>query len=349
MGDSTSENASMPEAKPLVTFALFAFNQERYIREAVAAAMAQTYSPLELILSDDCSTDSTFEIMAEMVSAHNSPHKITLNRNNQNMGISAHVRHVHEMSHGEIIVHAAGDDVSRPDRTEKLVDAFLAQSDRPSLIESNADLIDEAGRHIGLYLKERSILRKYAVDPVVKHTLGGGCTYAIHRSLIDRFDAPMPGIIAEDGLINIRANMLNGTLYIPDVLVKYRITNSGVWSSMQDAQLTPKQIIENETRYTKSRIMIAQQAISDATKLHRDGIKLGKETETNVVSIDKLISELQRWLTLCDSPLTTSTLSLLKATYKREYIDLERWIKVYAMRWFPAAYKLVSAANRRLN
>ena len=48
--------------KPLLTFAVGAYNQERFIREAVESAFAQTYSPLEIVLSDDCSRDRTFEI-----------------------------------------------------------------------------------------------------------------------------------------------------------------------------------------------------------------------------------------------------------------------------------------------
>jgi len=47
--------------RPLVTFALVAYNQEQYIREAVEGAFAQTYEPLEIILSDDCSSDRTVE------------------------------------------------------------------------------------------------------------------------------------------------------------------------------------------------------------------------------------------------------------------------------------------------
>ena len=49
--------------RPLVTFALFAYNQEKYIREAVEGAFSQTYQRMEIILSDDCSTDSTFDIL----------------------------------------------------------------------------------------------------------------------------------------------------------------------------------------------------------------------------------------------------------------------------------------------
>src|SRR4051812_14455329 len=72
--------------RPLVTFVLFSYNQERYIREAVAGALAQTYQPLKIVISDDCSTDRTFEIVREMASAYTGPHKIVLRRNPKNLG-----------------------------------------------------------------------------------------------------------------------------------------------------------------------------------------------------------------------------------------------------------------------
>ena len=54
-------------AQPLVSFILLGYNQEKFIREAISAAFSQIYSPLEIILSDDCSlVDDTFEIMKEM-------------------------------------------------------------------------------------------------------------------------------------------------------------------------------------------------------------------------------------------------------------------------------------------
>ena len=39
--------------KPLLTFALVSYNQEPFVRETVEAALAQTYSSLQIILSDD--------------------------------------------------------------------------------------------------------------------------------------------------------------------------------------------------------------------------------------------------------------------------------------------------------
>jgi cellulose synthase/poly-beta-1,6-N-acetylglucosamine synthase-like glycosyltransferase len=61
---------------PLITLFVYAFNHEKFIREAVEGAFAQTYNPLEIILSDDCSTDRTYEIMQEMAERYSGPHKV---------------------------------------------------------------------------------------------------------------------------------------------------------------------------------------------------------------------------------------------------------------------------------
>ena len=86
------------DERPLVTFALCAYNQERFIREAIEGAFAQTYEPLEIILSDDCSSDRTFEIMQEMAAAYAGAARIKLNRNASNLGIAGHVNRLIELS-----------------------------------------------------------------------------------------------------------------------------------------------------------------------------------------------------------------------------------------------------------
>ena len=69
------------QERPLVTFALFAYNQEKYIREAVEGTLAQVYDPLQIILSDGCSSDRTFEIIQEIAASYAEPHRLILNRN----------------------------------------------------------------------------------------------------------------------------------------------------------------------------------------------------------------------------------------------------------------------------
>lgn len=128
--------------KPLVTFALFAYNQEQYIREAVEGAFAQTYEPLEIILSDDCSTDRTFEIMKEMAAEYEGPHEVRVRQNEVNRGTIDHVIIVAREAQGELFIVAAGDDVSKPERTEKVYNVF--NKDTFAII-SNHDTIDNHG------------------------------------------------------------------------------------------------------------------------------------------------------------------------------------------------------------
>ena len=50
-----------------VTFALLCYNQEKFIREALRGAFRQDYQPLEILISDDHSTDASFDILREEV------------------------------------------------------------------------------------------------------------------------------------------------------------------------------------------------------------------------------------------------------------------------------------------
>ena len=55
---------------------MIAYNQARFIRQAVESALAQTFSPMEILLSDDCSTDGTFEIIQEVVKGYSGHHNV---------------------------------------------------------------------------------------------------------------------------------------------------------------------------------------------------------------------------------------------------------------------------------
>lgn len=106
--------------RPLVTFALFAYTQERYVGEAIESALAQTYEPLEIILSDDCSPDGTFAIMQELAEAYTGPHKVTVRQSPKNRGLLRHVLDVMKEANGKYVVVSAGDDISFTQRTERL-------------------------------------------------------------------------------------------------------------------------------------------------------------------------------------------------------------------------------------
>lgn len=138
-----NNSSELNDERPLVTFALFAYNQEQYIREGIEGAFSQTYEPLEIILSDDCSSDHTFEIMQEMAAAYKGPHQVIVRQSVENRGLLNHILDVAHESHGEYIVVAAGDDISLPERTSMVIPYF--KNKKVFALSSDELVIDEKG------------------------------------------------------------------------------------------------------------------------------------------------------------------------------------------------------------
>lgn len=247
------------EERPLVTFALFAYNQEKYIREAVEGAFSQTYEPLEIILSDDCSTDRTFEIMEKMASSYSGPHNVILNKNTENMGICPHVNKIDRLASGKIILHAAGDDISAPHRATTIINYYLKYAQKPSVIVSNALRIDSYGVVIApLRPNHNHAYWMHTASP--QHHQVIGCSLAVSKKLIDYFPPPNPKILAEDTVLYRRAELLSGILYIPERLVQYRehdqgITKSGIGS--------PERWLAWEEKWCRDTILRYEQLKSD--------------------------------------------------------------------------------------
>jgi glycosyltransferase involved in cell wall biosynthesis len=221
--------------RPLICFGLLAYNQDRFIREAVAAALAQTYSPLEIILSDDCSTDRTFEIMQETVAAYRGPHKVVLNRTPKNGGtVVAHLNHVMQLVHGELIVIAAGDDVSLPERTELCYQAWSDSGRRSASIWSDYLPIDESGNVVGegalrsdgdAHARFEHLQARAIKVAAWRAEVAFGCTQAWSAEIFRVF-GPLPviaGLVNEDSPVFFRAALLTGeATRIDTSLVRYR-------------------------------------------------------------------------------------------------------------------------------
>src|ERR1044071_1034570 len=135
--------------RPLISFILGCYNQEEFVREALENAFAQTYSPLEIVVSDDCSTDRTFDIVQQMAREYKGPHTIRLNRNATNLGIGGNVNRAIELCHGELALVAAGDDVSVPTRTEVTCQAWEQSGRRATSICSSYTTISREGIELG--------------------------------------------------------------------------------------------------------------------------------------------------------------------------------------------------------
>ncbi|MRH78509.1 glycosyltransferase [Spiribacter sp. C176] len=215
--------------RPLVTFALFAYNQEQYIREAVEGAFSQTYEPLEIILSDDCSTDRTYEIMQEMAAAYEGPHVVRLRRNPWNLNIGGHVRELASVARGDIIVMAAGDDISMHHRVTAHVELYEAKSSAYAVF-SDAVLFGNGYQSELKKFWHANFLKKIRKKTIAFRGggVGSGATYS-YRKMCFHEPHDFPEFYhTEDRILPLRASILGDVYYIPKKLVAMRVTESSV-------------------------------------------------------------------------------------------------------------------------
>ncbi len=226
-------NATLPAAtpdRPLVTFALFAYNQEQFIREAVAGALSQTYSPLEIILSDDCSSDRTFAIMEELAREYDGPHLVKVRRNAINLMTALHVQAVANEMQGDLMVVAAGDDVSLPHRVTRLVESWVQGARNPVVLHSHACLMTENGEILDEVARPRSRpgatvnldwFLKEQINPILSPT----AAYA--RVLFQGFASLIGGSLIEDGPLVTRGFLMGSFLAVEEaLLIQRKVRNS---------------------------------------------------------------------------------------------------------------------------
>jgi glycosyltransferase involved in cell wall biosynthesis len=235
--------------QPLVTFALLSYNQERFIRDGIKGALTQTYSPLEIIISDDCSQDRSFEIIQDEVANYKGPHQILLNRNGQNLGVGGHINRVMELAKGELIVVAAGDDVSLPSRSEELVRVWSKGG--IFSIWSNAITVDEHGVEQGPFAQGASVpVKSWQEMAQIGGTGVLGATHAWDRTVFDKF-GPLPeGTIQEDVVIPFRSALLGKISYVDKCLVKYRLHSAAASYVMVD-RVDLWQLIKHHTAWAQ--------------------------------------------------------------------------------------------------
>ena len=218
-------------SRPLITFVVFAFNQEKFVGEAIQGAFSQTYSPLEIVLSDDGSKDNTFGVMTRLCQEYRGPHLIKLNRNAQQLGIGGHLDKVMEISRGELIVLSAGDDISLPERSETIFHAWDECGRKATSIYSDYTSISESGEVIQegrepfngaepvTFEAEKVELKTFvrSVKPCVY-----GCAHAIVRRLYSVFGSLSGQVTYEDMALSFRSHAIGCLLHLKRPLVLYR-------------------------------------------------------------------------------------------------------------------------------
>jgi glycosyltransferase involved in cell wall biosynthesis len=134
--------------RALVSINLPAYNNVRYIKQAIESALQQTYSNWELNIVDNCSTDGTWEIICYY---RDKDSRIRAFQNAKNMGMVFSWNRLIQLSRGDFVCYLASDDWYAPNRLERLVDFMQINPDYWGVcdylveVDSNGKRIHESG------------------------------------------------------------------------------------------------------------------------------------------------------------------------------------------------------------
>ena len=103
----------------LVTVCIPAYNEAQFIGRAIEALKLQTMSDFKVLLSDNCSTDSTFEIAYRLC---NDDNRFTLFKQSSNIGASANFNFLLERVHAKYLVFLGAHDWFHSTYLSKLVE-----------------------------------------------------------------------------------------------------------------------------------------------------------------------------------------------------------------------------------
>ncbi len=237
---------------PPVTLVLMTTNQGEFLAEALAAALAQDYPNLTLLVSDNASDDATPEIVARTLAAYRGPHRLRAHRFPRHLGgPAAHMTAALTLVEDEIAVFQHGDDASAAGRVSALVPLF----DDPAVLlaHSAVTVIDATGQ----ILRQQTFpappmeRQRAAYARVQGHVLGA--TLALRRGLMDRFP-PLDDRAFEDTTLPFRAALAGRLAYHPAPLLRYRRHGRNVTHALHD--LSSRQAAAEAARRSLERLRI---------------------------------------------------------------------------------------------
>jgi glycosyltransferase involved in cell wall biosynthesis len=213
---------------PSVTILVIAYRMAATIEAALRSALAQSI-PSEIIVSDDSSGDGAVDVATSVLRDYSGPHRVRVRSTARNLGLCAHLNELAALAGGDILVFASADDVSYPNRVQRIAETFSVIRDA-QLVASAVDDIDASGSIIARSVRalpervdQRWFLRRGRLMTAV------GASMGIRRELLTGFP-PLTGVV-EDNMLSLRAVLVGECLCLQEPLIGYRRheNNLGDW------------------------------------------------------------------------------------------------------------------------
>lgn len=126
---------------PKVSVVLPTYNGEKYIKQSIDSVLNQTFSNLELIIVNDCSTDRTLEIINEYAQKDS---RVRIMNNTVNLKLPTSLNIGFAAATGEYLTWTSDDNLYLPDALEKMYEKLQSTEDI-YMVCANMDYIDDQG------------------------------------------------------------------------------------------------------------------------------------------------------------------------------------------------------------
>ena len=225
------------------------YNHARYLPAAIRALASQSPAPSEIIVVDDASTDNSLEVLDALRSEVDT---LRIVRQETNSGAIAALNRGLNEARGTLIYFGAADDISQPGLFEKLLGA-LKRHPEAAFASGEARLIDLSDRDLGVRPPVRPSQRvRYFSASEVAGLLKRCDNWILTGAAVFRRDlvleaggfAPSAGSFT-DGLLARHLALKSGFVYVPAVLVIWRVNPEGYSRSATSEAKNAGQLIAN--------------------------------------------------------------------------------------------------------
>ena len=204
------------------------YNHGQYLSEQLHAILSQSYSPKEILIIDDASTDNSVEVIYQFIKL--SP-IIRLIVNERNMGVIHNANRLLELSSGDYVFFASADDIVLPGLFERSI-RLLSNYPQAGFASAGGIIIDEKGgkkKAVRIYKPGADFVSPEEFSAAL--CLGNRYVMCFGSSLIYRIEAlaEIGGLPPElhkltDLLADYSIGLKYGACYIDDLLSCSRIT-----------------------------------------------------------------------------------------------------------------------------
>ena len=219
---------------PTLTVGVPVYNMGTYLEAAVESILSQSFADLEVIISDNASTDDT-ETIGRALASRDS--RVVYRRNARNVGLAGNFNLLVPLARGRLFKWAAADDELRPAYLERCVAAF-AEDPTVALAYSRADFVDGDGNRLDFDDEGWRLTSVDPADRLLKAILAGGFVNAVLgviRTDALRQTRLLPRYAGGDFRLMAELSVLGTVVEIPDVLYVRRIHGASSKGNAGDA------------------------------------------------------------------------------------------------------------------